>query len=230
LEGLDRNSLTRSPTHKLRTPGPLIGPIEHRPPNPSARCSHASHLCSTNIAHAGAYCHAGRSFFKQHVGKYSKKWSDVDRFKSWHMSWGSSLSFLTMKISITLLFSASSLFIPAMGRTFTVTNHCPFTIWYLSAFMRQLRHSYPHFFRPAVGILSGTTRFPRIHYGPDFHGLECWHSNSQSTNWVCFKSLLSSASPLTESVTVGLLLPLPPFRSPCQMAGKPAVSGYLFLN
>lgn len=53
----------------------------------------------------------------------------MDRFKSWRMSWGSSLSLLTMKISIPLLFSTSSLFIPAMGRTFTVTNHCPFTIW-----------------------------------------------------------------------------------------------------
>ena len=68
--------------------------------------------------------------------QYSKNWSNVDYFKSWHISWGSSLSLLTMKISIPVLFSASPLFITVMGRTFTVTNKCPFTIWYLSALMR----------------------------------------------------------------------------------------------
>ena len=50
-----------------------------------------------------------------------------------------------MRISIPLLLSASSLFIAVMGRTFTVTNNCPFTIWYLSALMWQLRHFYPLF-------------------------------------------------------------------------------------
>ncbi|KAI9461242.1 Osmotin thaumatin-like protein [Lactarius psammicola] len=34
-----------------------------------------------------------------------------------------------MKVSIGLLLSASSLFATAMGRTFTVYNACPFTIW-----------------------------------------------------------------------------------------------------
>jgi len=45
------------------------------------------------------------------------------------MSLGSSLSLPTMKDFVPLLLSASSLFTTAMGRTFTVTNNCPFTIW-----------------------------------------------------------------------------------------------------
>ncbi len=75
-----------------------------------------------------------------------------ERFKSWPMFWGSSLSLLTMKVYAALLLSASSLFNTAMGRNFTVNNACSFTIWYVSTFTSKPRQ---YFFRPAVGICFG---------------------------------------------------------------------------
>ena len=68
------------------------------------------------------------------------------------------LLFPTMKFYyLPLLLSASSfkLFTMVMGHTVTVTNNCPFTIWYISTFMPKLRHFYQHFLRPAVGICFG---------------------------------------------------------------------------
>jgi hypothetical protein len=32
--------------------------------------------------------------------------------------------------------------------------------------------------------------FPRIHYGLDFHGPNCWKSDTKSVNWVCLQSPL----------------------------------------
>ena len=47
------------------------------------------------------------------------------------------------------------------------------------------RHFYPHFFRPAVCICFGIAWFSRIHYELDFHGPNCWDSDTKSVNWVC---------------------------------------------